>query len=348
MSVMDESNQVKQEVAETLGKSDWTTKEYGFTLYMGNDCSSAVGWAWMQISPNEVGKAINGEYQGGTYVVLTNDMIPNINNQEKYGIYPVGSWNGEDFVGRGAAYQVMTLTKCSEVVEANGEEKIFEAYAQTRKADALIFGEPGGHARLVSEDPIVIRNADNAIDIEKSYFVIHEQGDGLYNNLYNQTNSSWRTNYRYTFDVLMHGSKKLTKEAQLLEAGSGKGYLPVTVRALQQETMPEAFAVEYPESTDTYALTPTAGRLYSNYRIQSTTVTVKDSAGVVVYDREVFTGTDGVYESFRGSNTIVHLSTYHNNAMDGLPAGTYTFTVQATLSNGSVHTIAENQTYQHS
>lgn len=347
-SVMDENNQVKQEIAEEQGESDWTTKEFGFTLYMGNDCSSAVGWAWMQISPNEVGKAITGEYQGGTYVLLTNDMIPNINNQETYGIYPVGSWNGQEFAGRGATYQTMTLTKCSEIVSANGEEKIFEAYAQTRKADGLIYGEPGGHARMVAEDPIVIRNADGAIDIENSYFLLHEQGDGLYNNRYEHTNSSWRINYRYTFDVLMHGSQKLTKEAQLLEAGSGKGYLPVTIRALQQEAMPEPFVAEHPESRDDYALTPMSGRIYSNYRIQSTTVTVKDSAGNVVYDKEIYTGTDGVYESFRGANTTVHLGTYHKNAMDGQSAGTYTFTVQVTLSDGSIHTIAENQTYQHS
>ena len=347
MSVMDENNQVLGEVATELGKSDWTTKEYGFTLYMGNDCSSAVGWAWMQISPNEVGKDINGQFQGGAYVLLTNDMIPNINNQENNGIYPVGSWNGTDFISRGATYQTMTLTKCSEIVEANGEEKIFEAYAQTRKADALIFGEPGGHARLVAEDPIVIRNADGSIDTQKSYFLLHEQGDGLYNNRYQHSNSSWRINYRYTFDVLMHGSNKLIKEEKYLEAGSGKGYLPITIRALQQEDMPEAFVAEYPESREDYALTPASGRIYSNYRIQSTTVTVKDASGNVVYDQTVFTGTDGVYESYRGANTTVHLATYHSAAMDGQSAGTYTFTVQATLSNGSTHTVVENQTYEH-
>lgn len=350
MSVMDENNQVKDWVAKDLANSTWSGSDpslLGFTVYMGNDCSSAVGWAWMQVSPNEVDKDINGVYQGGAYVLLTNEMIPNSTNQELYGIYPVGSWNGEDFSNQGAVYQTALLTKCSEIVSANGEEKIFEAYARARKADALIYGEPGGHARLIAEDPVVIRNADNTIDTANSYILCHEQGDGLYNNRYEGTNSSWRINYRYTFDVLMNGSYAFIDEQRHLEAGSGKGYLPITIRALRQEEVPEAFVAPYKEMGKESVITPISGKVYSNFRIQSTTVTVYNGSGEAVYNKEVFTGSDGVYDSLRGANTVADLAEHHGSAMAGQPAGDYTFTLQVKLSDGSVHTVAENQPYLH-
>ncbi len=350
MYCMDENNQVQSWVAENLAESTWSGSDpslLGFTVYMGNDCSSAVGWSWMQVSPNETGKDINGVYQGGAYVLLTSEMVPNAANQETYGIYPVGSWNGEDFSNKDAVYQTATLTKCSEIVAANGEDKIFEAYARARKADALVFGEPGGHARLLAEDPIVIRNADNTIDIEKSYLICHEQGDGLYNNRYENTNSSWRVNYRYTFDVLMHGSSADSAEKRHLEAGSGKGYLPITIRALRQEDVPEAFVAPYPEITEETVITPISGKIYSNFRIQSTTVTVYDEGGNQVYHKEVFTGSDGAYDSLRGENVIVNLAKQHGNAMAGQPAGTYTFTLQVKVSDGSIHTLADRQIYNH-
>ena len=351
MLCMDENNQVKDWVAKDLANSTWSGSDpslLGFTQYMGNDCSSAVGWAWMQVSPNEVDKDINGVYQGGAFVVLTNEMIPNSTNQELYGIYPVGSWNGEDFSNKDAVYQTALLTKCSEIVAANGEEKIFEAYARARKADGLIYGEPGGHARLIAEDPVVIRKADNSIDTGSSYLLCHEQGDGLYNNRYEESNSSWRINYRYTFDVLMHGSRAFFDEQRHLEAGSGKGYLPITIRALRQEEVPESFVAPYPEIGKEMVITPISGRVYSNFRILSTTVTVKDSTGREVYHEEVFTGSDGVYENFRGANTTVELQDHHSHAMNGLSAGNYTFTVQLTLSDGTNHTVVENQSYNHS
>lgn len=351
MLCMDENNQVKDWVAKDLANSTWSGSDpdlLGFTKYMGNDCSSAVAWAWMQVSPSETGKGINGDYQGGAFVLLTSEMIPNSTNQELYGIYPVGSWNGEDFSNKDAVYKTALLTKCSEIVAANGEEKIFEAYAQSRKADALVFGEPGGHARLLSEDPVVIRNADKSIDTERSYVLCHEQGDGLYNNRYQGTNSSWRINYRYTFDVLMHGSQAITDKERHLEAGSGKGYLPITIRALRQEEVPESFAMIYPDISGESEITPVKGKFYSNFRIVSTVVTVKDQTGREVYNQEVFTGSDGVYANFRGVNTTVLLEEQHPHALDGLPAGSYTFTVQLKLSDGSTHTVVEDQNYNHS
>lgn len=332
MYCLDENGQMKDWVM-AMGDGIWTglAKDLGFNNYIGNDCSGAVAWAWMQVSPNSV-------KDDGSYVFLTEGMIPNTKNQKNYGVYAVGSWNGEKFTEKDATYKVMTLTESPEIFKANGMEAMMEAYAQTRKADALVYGEPGGHVRLVAEDPVVIRNADGTIDIDRSYFICHEQGDGLYNNRYKGTNSSWRINYRYTFSVMAKGSSK-NGEEKYLEGGSGHSYLPITIRALRQEEMP---AVTVTAEGDLLT-----GLVRSNYRIQSTAITVKDSTGKVVYDHQAFTGVTDNYPDNRDSITAVMYNKDHGKVMEGAAPGTYTYTVKVLLSNGEIHTPVENAIYEH-
>lgn len=334
MYCFDENNQMLDWVT-AMGDSTWGG-DLAFTKYMGNDCSGAVAWSWMQVSPNVVGKD-----QYGAYVFLTTQMIPNYTNQSEYGIYPVGSWNGEEFDSKNGLYQVNTLENSPEIFELNGEEVMMEAYARTRKADALVYGEPGGHVRLVSEDPVVIRNGDGSIDIKRSYFLCHEQGDGLYNNRYEDSHSSWRIDYRYTFDVMANGSEKWGAE-KYLEAGSGHSYVPITIHALRREEMPTPYV-----SAPLGITEPAYGVINSNYRIQSTTVTVKDEEGKIVYDKEVFVAVDLPYPDFRGELTTVNLSEGHYTIKDKLAPGTYTFTVNVLLSNGETHTVVENTPYTH-
>ena len=332
MYCFDENNRMLDWVTD-LGTSTWGG-ELGFTKYIGNDCSAAVAWAWMQVSPNLVDKE-----NSGAYVFLTTQMIPNYTNQSEYGIYPVGSWNGEKFDNKTAVYSVKTMETSPAIFHANGKERMMEAYARTRKADALVYGDPGGHVRLVAEDPVVIRNGDGSIDTKRSYFLCHEQGDGLYNNRYENSHSSWRINYRYTFDVMANGSEKWGAK-KYLEAGSGDSYVPITIHALRKEEIPAAYAEAKLEITK-----PDFGVISSNYRIQSTTVTIKDAAGNVVYDKQAFVGIDLAYPDFRAPLTTVNLSDDHFNATAKLAPGEYTFTVKVLLANGEVHTIAENVSY---
>ncbi len=329
---LDENGTMKDWVTE-LGDSTWGG-DLGFTAYMGNDCSAAVAWAWMQISPNRV-----GEREGGAYVFLTTQMVPNFNNQGRYGIYPVGSWNGEKFTEKGAAYSVMTLTSTPEIFKANSTERMYEAYAHTRKADALLYGDPGGHVRLVAEDPVVIRDGEGVINPNVSYFLCHEQGDGLYNNRYENTHSSWRIHYPYTFRVLAEGSERWGA-GKLLEAGSGHSYIPITIRALQQEDIPAPYVTG--EITS-----PVKGAISSNYRIQSVSLMVKDKGGTVVYDKQAFVGVQYGYPDLRGLLMDARLEDYHGDAMKNAAPGDYTYTVQVLLANGEIHTVAENAAYTH-
>lgn len=99
------------------------------------------------------------------------------------------------------------------VIEANGNEKILEAYAQILPADLLV-STPEDHALMVTQKPVVLHRADGTIDADNSYLVIQDQrvGDYFYEDFGVGVPFYGRLVEKYTF-------------AQLLEAK----YIPVTV-----------------------------------------------------------------------------------------------------------------------
>ncbi|MBQ6840231.1 MAG: hypothetical protein IJO45_06025 [Oscillospiraceae bacterium] len=320
---------------------------YGFVQYMGNDCSTAVGWAWMRVSPSRVNGAEN-EYAGGVHVRFTVNMVPNETVQYERGIYPVGDWttvskNDDSIVGD-FAYTVTTETDTEQIYNTNGKETIAEAYAMTRKADALLYYsdvKEGGHARLAAADPIVIRNKDGSIDTTKSFFVTTEQGDGLYDRT--STNSSWRVNYKYTFEDL------LNTDYNTSDGSSGGVYVPITMRALRSDYVKHSYFNEYP---DVPVVSPINGKIHSNFRIISSTVTVTDAQGQVIYDNEVYTGVHHIYGETRKNIQTVDLAEAHTADFTaaaqaaGMSAGTkYHYSVSILLSNGETKVVKDNETF---
>ena len=321
---------------------------YGFVQYMGNDCSSAVGWAWMRVSPSRVTGSSDTEYAGGTHVRFTINMVPNETVQSERGIYPVGEWttasNKDDSIVGDFAYTVTTETDTEQIFNTNGKDVLAEAYAMTRKADALLYYssvKEGGHARLAAADPIVIRNKDYSIDLDKSFFVTHEQGDGLYDRT--TTNSSWRINYKYTFNDL------LNEDYNTSDGSSGGVYVPITMRALRSDYVKHAYYNEY---SDVPVVSPIQGKIHSNFRIVSSTVTVTDTQGKVLYDNEVFTGIHHIYSETRKTLQTVDLSEAHTDAFTaaakaaGMSVGTeYRYCVSILLSNGQTLVVKDNAAF---
>ena len=342
---LNENNQVQNWIIEELGNGHYSAEGYeGFIQYMGNDCSSAVSWAWLQVSP--VVAELDGKDQGGSYAYYTEYMVPNATHREQYGIYPVGSWQSYDPAQ--GAYQVDNETLTAVIVFKNSKELMLEAYAQTRKADALLcYAFNGGHSRLVAEDPIVIRNADGTIDPTLSYFLTHEQGDGLLDRKLLGTKSSWRIDHRYTFATLMEGSTLEDETQRQLEEGSGLAYIPITIPALRSETVAEPVLLTYPAADMQQITGPFSGSYCSNYRIVSTLLTVRNSAGNPVLETEVFTGVSSYGSIYRGRNNTVNLEDLPADTLQDLAPGSYSVTLEAKLSTGDIMTVAENIPYKH-
>ena len=132
----------------------------GFTKYIGNDCSGAVAWAWHHAAP----RYVKG---GGVYVLLSTNMMPNDAAEETYGIYRVGPYTvTDDMTAEVDGNDVVTSPA---VATANGMNVMYESYARTQMGDGLMYGEPGGHARLAAADSVVIRNKNGAIYGAKTF-----------------------------------------------------------------------------------------------------------------------------------------------------------------------------------
>lgn len=314
----------------------------GFAQYMGNDCSAAVGWAWMRVSPLRVDGSSDTEYAGGAYPKFAIDLIPNPKGQS-YGIYPVGDWttvsSTDDTVTGSFIYEIPAdQYNTKYVYDTYGAEILYEAYAISRTADALVYmvydndtQEGGGHARLLVADPIVIRNADGSIDTSKSYLLCTEQGDGL--GTRKETNSSWRYHYKYTF-------------SELVDLNKPRVFIPVAIRALHSDYIKAAYANQNPD----YPVTgPASGRIYSNFRVVSSTVKVTDTKNNILYSNTVFTGISDSMHIARDRFQDIDLATYHAEAFAEAAENTgmvngkrYYYTVELLLSNGETKKIVTN------
>lgn len=149
-----------------------------------------------------------------------------------------------------------------------GEQGMYESYALMRKADFIVnTTKDGGHTRLAAADAVVVRDQNGLIDGNESYVLMHEQGAPRTLEPYY---SSWRIDYKYTFSNLY-----------------GSWYLPCTVT----EFVTGEFETPMAELRDgidgKYGMT--TGTVYSNFFLDSVSLTVTDENGDPVFDHRIFT-----------------------------------------------------------
>ena len=124
--------------------------------YFGNACSGGVGTSWSRV--------VNS-----ASFAYTNTMT------EKNGFIAVGPYTYDKSLtifprikkGQDRNYSPKN------VVQENGEQTMFESYALMLPADGVV---SGGHVRMNSAYPTVVRKEDGIIDGEKSYTLMTEQG----------------------------------------------------------------------------------------------------------------------------------------------------------------------------
>ena len=339
------------------GNEDGSTKTTGFIRYMGNNCSVAVGWAWASITPARVHND-NGSIYGGTTVRSAYYMVPNDYNTRVYGTLPIG-----DYI-----LQKNNAEKYSEAIDARdtrtiiglngGAQNMAEYYALAHKGDAITYSEYSydattekysyinSHIRLLSADPVIIRNYKTAIDLERSYVLTHEQGDGLNDNdgtkygKYTVKYTSWRVDHKYTLSVLLTKEGYDASKAAGEKPGCGWGYIPVTMRAFTNNAPDKApYYAEYP--THPVSL-PNTGWYYSNYWTISGTMTITDENGQVVYDATRFLLDRNLSTQFDD----IKLEKDFADADDDLVAGkTYYCTLSFLASNGKTTTVKNNEKF---
>lgn len=240
---------------------------------------------------------------------FTGHMLPTEENQKEFGVLPVGNYTAKTW------YSLDALAE-------NDPNEILEGYAKLRMADAIVMRSPAhGHTRLVFRDPVVMRDEKGVIDREMSYLPTHEQGVGKGSS---GRDSTWQLSCRYTFRELL------------------QEYLPITNKELL-EGKPAPVQLWTENITD-----PFSGKVCSNYRVISTTLTLKK--GEVCHTSRVFTTVINKHledpgegdNIARGTVTYADLARHKANISD-IPSGEYEFSLSVLLSTGVEYLAAKGQ-----
>ena len=356
-SVMQAEKDAEGRYVTVTGLENGTSEKTGFAALMGNDCSSAVGWAWASVMPSRV-------ENGGTRVNTTPWMVPNAYNAKHYGVLPTGGYemlplNEERYPSGPDGRDTRSIIALN-----GGAEGMAEYYAKASRGDALMFVEytldtatdkwvkGGGHARMLGYDPVIIRDWDGDIDLKVSYVITHEQGDGLFDNRlengkyetykgYNLKQTSWRTNYKYTLSVL------LTEEGfkGAANPGCGYGYVPSTPQGFSYEgdfRAPYLNAGYLSESTYHPVILPNSGWYYCNYAVLQVKMTIKDADGNTIYEKTVRQPNSARGSAFQN----VKLDELFPDAANDLTEGvTYYETIEAQTGTGQWVTALKDKAF---
>ena len=348
----------------------------GMSRYIGNNCSQAVVWAWAAVSPSHVNTQADGSQYGGAKGIAAYFMVPTAYNIQKNGVRAVGGYqvpesNTEKFKEGIDARDTATI------IALNGVQTMAECYADAHKGDTLIYAEyahdqkadtytyVNSHSRLVAADPVIIRNYKTTIDLERSYVLTHEQGDGLNDNkdnsgkwlktykdavgTYNVKYTSWRIHHKYTLSVLLTeeghtAAKNAADEAKKkgtfvngMQPGCGYGYVPITIPAYTLKTEKAPYFTTYESHPISL---PSSGWYYSNYWIIDATMTILDAEG-----RELYNKTIHPVDHTNSYMQTLMLEKDFPDADDQLVAGqTYKCVLKVTSSNGKVTYIGKDAT----
>ena len=269
---------------------------------IGIDCSSTVIRSWQSI--------------GAAIPAHATDSMTQMN-----GFLPVGAYTApkDEFKD--------TIADCA----ANGEQVMYRAYAQLKKADAIVMKKPAsGHTRLVYKT-LVIRGQNGLIDGDASFVFCHEQC-GNYKlrqqseEFEEDLSPFCRVEKPYSFKTLFE-----------------TGYLPVTIRELiDPAPIPEAWvkdSVEKPTAENLFTGTITANR-----GLDAVVITVTDGEGKPVQKClcRPWRSREGDF-AFQMQQFLDDgkEKTLGEIDLDALPAGSYTCTVTARAVGGRVFALRE-------
>lgn len=120
----------------------------------GNQCSVGSYWGWARV--------VNSANYDWTFNMVASR-----------GFVPVGPYTYDLSIS--SFNEQTTVQICFE----NGEQTMYQSYANTLPADGLISNDPSvGHVVMVSVKPVVVYRSDGSIDGENSYLYLIDQHQG--------------------------------------------------------------------------------------------------------------------------------------------------------------------------
>lgn len=186
--------------------------------------------------------------------------------------YPWDETGGCLFVGDWEPDPSLSVSDSRKHIDYNGEQKMYEAYAQLKMGDFYVYHIPdvGGHTRMVAENAVVVRNMDGTINPDYSYVVTHEQG-WTTSDTERKTHTTCRNGYPYTFANLLYDAA-----------------VPVTCEELVTGEMEPATCELIGGSEGKMGLT--TGTIKTNYYLDYVDMVITDSKGNEVFNQRMFPG----------------------------------------------------------
>lgn len=236
----------------------------GIDVYLGNDCSSCMQQLYATVSNcAEIRRSVTQfPVFGATYEV--EETFPITGN----GIIPVGDWVWDLELDED---HYLPNTKI--YLDATGEEKMYECYAQLRAGDMIgnAIKESSGHCQIITGDAVVMLDENGKLDPDASYVTTIQNVAGFWD--MGDYISSWHVDWKYTF-------------RELFEAY----YVPMTFPELVygSDEIPEVSI----EGGTEGRLGMTTGVVTSNFYIDSVEMTVTDDAGNTVLKERMFVTVD--------------------------------------------------------
>ena len=257
-----------------------------------------------------------GSYIGAGRVInsakysWTKNMVP------ANGFIPVGDYQIQEGVtsySGGGGYNTI------KVLEENGADKMYEAYAGLKKGDVIVYYTTAGHVVMIATDPVVVRDSAGKVDPAKSYVLVIDQTPG-HASMQNEAGDSFEyeknVDAKWTFQKLFGGN-----------------YVPYTFGEWLGTDPIESSKTEYSYEGETITINQVNGSVVtSNYGITDIYATVYHSNGKEVYKLAIRATETSVLEM--KFNTKLANADIWGNLEDLKADGDYTMKITAQLSTG--------------
>ncbi len=261
---------------------------------IGNQCSASTFWAWARVCNT----AVHNNTRAATKV---------------NGCLPVGPYTYDEKMD---AFGAVTTNK---ICEANGEQVMYQSYAQVKPADGIVNFLEAGHVRMVCAQPQVVYLPDGSIDGANSTLTYMDQAAKWWQGT--QPDGT-PCEVQGGIDVVISFNKLYTD-----------GYIPFTIAELNKEDPVEKAEVSTTLTGDSVTFSQLQKEsVTSNYAISHIKVVIKDAAGKTVFNEILFGETIPVFEQ------KINLSAWYGECK-ALADGNHTVCLEVTVGTGEVFEI---------
>ena len=220
----------------------------------------------------------------------------------------------DDFVGKILGNYVVPegIKRTVDIMHANKPDTIYEAYALADRGDVIMSKDDERgvtHDRMVSAKAYVERNNSGKINPNRSYLTTREQTDTFDATRKDGVNTTWWIDHTYTFSELYTSN-----------------YIPVTFELFEEQVGIIPFIALDKEITASMIEKGVInGTVSSNYPLRYCHMSIYDSSEKLVR-REL--------QQNNYDDSKVGLRKFSVNLLKDLPAGEYTFVLEAGVCRG--------------